>query len=163
MGILAPSATPPKRSRAFILIVLASFLLVGGWFLVNRKDDATILITFPNGSQIEAEVADTAEKRFFGLAFRDGLPAGWGMLYIFEASDLHRVDTRGYKMPVDLIWADETRRVVHTVEDAKPCVQAPCPLYGPPEKARYVLQTSAGFVRNEKVVSGMELNFILKL
>jgi len=164
MGILTPSASPPKRSRAFILIVLSSVLLVGGWFLANRKDDATIIITFPSGRQIEAEVADTPEKQFFGLAFRDGLPADWGMLYIFETSDRHRIGTKGYKIAVDLIWADETRRVVQVLEDVQPCAQDPCPLYGPsPEKARYVLLTSAGLVRDEKVVPGVELKFTLKL
>ena len=164
MGILTPSSSPPKRSRVFLLIVLASLLLVGGWFLANRKDDATIIVTFPNGRQIEAEVADTPEKQLFGLAFRDGLPAGWGMLYIFETADYHRIGTRGYKMAVDLIWADEARQVVHVLEGAKPCEKDPCPLYGPPpEKARYVLQTSVGVVQEEKLAPGSELKFTLKL
>ena len=164
MGIFAPSTSPPKRSRAFILIVLSAVLLVGGWFFVNRKDDATIVVTFPSGKQIEAEVADTPEKQFFGLAFRDGLPPDWGMLYIFETSDFHQVGTKGYRIPVDLIWADETRNVVYILEGVPPCAQDPCPLYGPPpEKARYVLQTAAGFVRDQHLTAGAELKFALKL
>ena len=165
MGILTPSTSrPPKRSRAFVLIVLASVLLIGGWLFTNRKDDATIIIIFPSGRQLEAEVADTPEKQLFGLAFRDGLPAGWAMLYIFETADYHRIGTKGYKVAVDLVWADEARRVVHVLENAQPCKEDPCPSYGPPpEKARYVLQAAAGIVREENVGPGIELKFVLKL
>lgn len=164
MGIFSPSTGAPKRSRIFVLIVLAAVLLISGWFLANRKDEATILVSFPDGASIEAEVADTPEKQFFGLAFRDALPPGWGMLYIFETSDYHRIGTKGYQIPVDLIWADESRHVVYVLEDAGPCADDPCPLYGPPpEKARYVLQTSAGFVHKKQIAPGMELKFTLKL
>jgi len=164
MGILTPSTSPPKRSRAFILVVLSLLLLSGSWFLVNRKDEATIVVTFPSGRQIETEVADTPEKQLFGLAFREGLPPDSGMLYIFEASDRHRVGTKGYKIPVDLIWADESRHVVHVVEGAGPCPQDPCPLYGPPpENARYILQTRTGVIKQERVVAGVELKFALRL
>lgn len=164
MGIFTPSTASPKRSRAFILLVLSAVLLTGTWFLANRSDDATIVVTFPSGKQMHTEVADTPEKQLFGLAFREGLPPDVGMLYIFETSDRHRVGTKGYKIPVDLIWADESRHVVHVVEAAAPCPQDPCPLYGPPpENARYVLQTHAGFIGEEGVAPGMELKFALKL
>lgn len=164
MGILAPSTSPPKRSRAFLLLVLSLVLLSGTWFLANRKDDATIVVTFPSGKQIETEVADTPEKQLFGLAFREGLPPDWGMLYIFETSDRHRIGTKGYKISVDLIWADESRHVVHVVEGAAPCQQDPCPLYGPPpDNARYVLQTHTGLVKAEGVTPGTELKFALRL
>lgn len=164
MPIFAPPTSPPKRSRVFVLLVLSLVLLAGSWFLVNRKDDATIVVTFPSGRQIEMEVADTPEKQLFGLAFREDLRPESGMLYIFEASARHRVGTKGYLVPVDLIWADESRHVVHLVENARPCPEDPCPLYGPPpEDARYVLQAAAGLIREERVVAGAELRFALKL
>lgn len=163
MAIFTPPTSAPKRSRVFILLVLTMMLLVGSWFLVNRKDDATIVVTFPSGRQVEMEVADTPEKQFFGLAFREGLRPDAGMLYIFEASARHRVGTKGYLAPVDLIWADESRHVVHLVENAQPCPKDPCPLYGPPpEDARYVLQAGAGLISREAVATGAELRFALK-
>jgi uncharacterized membrane protein (UPF0127 family) len=144
--------------------VLALLLLTASWFLTNQKDDQTIIVTFPSGKEIETEVADTPEKLLFGLAFRDTLPPDWGMLYIFETSDRHRVRTKGFKFPVDIIWADESRHVVHVLAGAAPCAQDPCPLYGPPpENARYVIETAAGFLEREHVDPGMELKFTLKL
>lgn len=163
-GILTPLGGAPKRSRVFVLIVLALVLLIGSFFLTNKKETDIIVVTFPSGTEIEAEVADTPEKLLFGLAFRDGLPVDGGMLYIFETSDRHRLRTKGFKMPVDMIWVDESRRVVHMVEQAEPCHEDPCPLYGPPpENARYVIQTAAGFVKREGLAPGAELKFTLRL
>ncbi|WP_447974895.1 DUF192 domain-containing protein [Nitrospira sp. Kam-Ns4a] len=163
-GILEPAGGPPKRSRVFVLIILALVLLTGSFFLTNRKDTDTIIVTFPSGTEIEAEVADTPEKLLFGLAFRDGLPPNGGMLYIFETSDRHRLRTKGFRISVDMIWVDESRHIVHLVEHADPCPQDPCPQYGPPpENARYVIQTAAGFIKREGLAPGRELKFTLRL
>lgn len=159
-----PSKSSPKQSRVFVLLVLSLVLIAGSLFLTGRKDTDTIIVTFPSGKEIEAEVADTPEKLLFGLAFRDGLPPDSGMLYIFETSDRHRVRTKGFKIPVDMIWVDASRHVVHLVESADPCPQDPCPLYGPPpENARYVIQTAAGFLEQERLAPGAELKFTLRL
>lgn len=156
--------TTPKRSRVYILIALSILLISGALFMSNPKDTDVIIVTFPTGKQLEAEVADTPEKMLFGLAFRDGLPPDSGMLYIYETSDRHRVRTKGFRMPVDIIWADESRHVVHVVNNADPCPQEPCPFYGPPpENARYVIETSAGFATGNHVEPGMELKFTLRL
>jgi uncharacterized membrane protein (UPF0127 family) len=162
--MLAPTSSPPKRSRVVVLIILSVLLLTGSWFFMNQKDSDTIVVTFPSGRAIEAEVADTPEKLLFGLAFREALPPDSGMLYIFETSDRHGIRTKGFKFPVDIIWADESRHVVHVVGGAEPCLQDPCPLYGPPpEKARYIIETAAGFLDREPVQPGMELKFTLRL
>ncbi len=162
MGILTPSETPPTRTRAVVLVVLAA-VLIGGVLMFSGDQDQTIVVTFPNGTAIETEVANTPEKLLFGLAFRESLPPDRGMLYIFETSDRHKIRTKGFLIPVDVIWADESRHVVHLVERAQPCEKDPCPAYGPPpENARYVIETEAGFIRREKLSTGIELKFALK-
>jgi uncharacterized membrane protein (UPF0127 family) len=154
----------PSRQRFFVLIVLALMLVTGSFFLTNKKEIETIIVTFPSGREIEAEVADTPEKLLFGLAFREGLPPNTGMLYIFEASGPHRMRTTGFTVPVDMIWVDETRHVVSMVATAAPCPKEPCPLYGPPpQDARYVIQTAAGFLHTEQLQAGAELKFTLRL
>jgi uncharacterized protein len=160
----ARETAAPKRGRVYVLIALAFLLISGTVFMSNPKDTDVIIVTFPTGKQLEAEVADTPEKMLFGLAFRDGLPPDSAMLYIYETSDRHRVRTKGFKMPVDIIWADESRHVVHIVNSADPCERDPCPFYGPPpENARYVIETHAGFAAGEHVKPGMELKFTLRL
>jgi uncharacterized membrane protein (UPF0127 family) len=148
----------------FTLIVLALVLVTGSFFLTNRKETDTIIVTFPSGHEIEAEVADTPEKLLFGLAFREGLPPNGGMLYIFEAAGLHRMRTTGFTVPVDIIWVDESHHVVDVHPNAAPCPREPCVAYGPPvENARYVIETAAGFAQQEHVAPGMELKFTLRM
>ncbi len=164
MGILTPSTKPPTTQRAVILVVLAIGLLAGSWFFAGPTETDTILVTFPSGTVLETEVADTPEKLLFGLAFRASLPPDTGMLYIFDTSDRHKVRTKAFTFPVDVIWANESRHVVHLVERAQPCPQDPCPAYGPPpENARYVIETEAGFIARERLSTGSELKFTLKL
>ena len=163
MGLLTPSETPPTRARAVVLILLA-VAVIGGVLMFSGERDEVIVVTFPSGTLMTTEVANTPEKLLFGLAFREALPPDTGMLYIFETSGRHKVWTKGFTFPVDMIWADESRRVVHLVEQALPCEKDPCPVYGPPpENARYVIETGAGFIKREQLSTGAELKFALKL
>lgn len=147
-----------------MMILLALLLMSVSVFLVDRKESSIIVVTFPSGAQLEAEVADTPEKLLFGLAFRETLPPHSGMLYIFEQNGLHRVTTREYRFPIDILWVDESHHVVHMMEHAEPCGKDPCPLFGPPpETVRYVIQTESGFIKKAEVKKSDELKYALRL
>jgi len=75
-----PSKSATTHSRVVVLLGLSLVLIIGSLFLTNWKDTDTIIVTFPSGTEIDAEVADTPEKLLFGLAFREGLPPDSGML-----------------------------------------------------------------------------------
>ncbi len=153
-----------KKKRIMTMILLALLLMSVSVFLVERKESSTIVVTFPSGAELEAEVADTPEKLLFGLAFRDGLPPNGGMLYIYEDNGLHRVRTKEYRFPIDILWVDESHHVVHLLEHAMPCSQEPCSLYGPPPApARYVIQAEAGFIKRSGVAKGDELKYALRM
>jgi len=154
----------PKKNRVIMMILLAVLMMSLSVFLVERKESSIIVVKFPSGVEIEAEVADTPEKLLFGLAFRDGLPQNGGMLYIFQENGLHRVRTREYRFPIDILWVDEGHHVVHMLEHAEPCAKDPCPQFGPPpEAARYVLQTEAGFLKKSGVSLNDELKYALRM
>lgn len=153
-----------KKKRIIMMVLLAVLLMSASLFLVERKESSVIVVTFPSGAALEAEVADTPEKLLFGLAFRDGLPPNGGMLYIYEENGLHRVRTKEYRFPIDILWVDESHHVVHLLERAAPCSAEPCLPYGPPpEPARYVIQAEAGFIRKAGVSKGDELKYALRM
>lgn len=153
-----------KKHRIIMMIMLAVLMMGAAALLVERKESSFIVVKFPSGAEIEAEVADTPEKLLFGLAFRDGLPPNGGMLYIFQQNGLHRVWTKQYRFPVDILWVDESHHVVHMLEHAEPCSKDPCPLYGPPpEAARYVIQTESGFLQKSGVSLNDELKYTLRM
>ena len=155
---------PPNKKRILFLALMALLLISGAMLFNAPKRTEIIEVRFPSGAKLQAEVADTPEKLLFGLAFQDYLPPNKGMLYIFEESAPHRVWTKEFRIPVDVIWVDESKLVVHVVEAAEPCIQDPCPWYGPPSKnARYVIEANAGFAKREGVVPGTKLKFTLRI
>ena len=153
-----------RRKKIVTFILLVILLISVSLFLGGPKESELIIVEFPNGKTMETEVASTPEKLLFGLAFREGLPADTGMLYIFESTGLHRVRIRQFRIPIDMMWIDESHHIVQILEQVPPCAQEPCPLYGPPpEPIRYLIETEAGYVRREAVTVGMELKFTLRM
>ena len=161
----ASGSQSEQRRKKIVTFVLLVILLVSiSLFLGGPKESELIIVEFPNGRTMETEVASTPEKLLFGLAFREGLPADTGMLYIFESTGLHRVQTRQFRIPVDMLWVDESHHVVNILEQVPPCVQDPCPLYGSPsEPVRYLIEAEAGYVKRASITTGMELKFTLRM
>jgi hypothetical protein len=154
-----------QATRLGLLALLALGLLMAGSYIMStNQGPESLIVTFPSGTQIHVEVADTPLMLHAGLAFRDSLLPGWGMLFIYERADFHRVNTEQYRLPVDLLWLDEGKRVILIEENVPPCATEKCPTYGPAaEKDRYVIATRAGFVRQERVPIGADLRFALQL
>lgn len=153
-----------RKKRLITLVLLAILLISASMFLTQRDETKTIIVTFPNGTELEAEVADTPEKLLFGLAFQEALPPNGGMIYIFDATGPHRVTTKEYRFPVDIIWIDESHHIVQMTENVEPCRREPCPWYGPPrDPVRYVIQTEAGFVKRQGLSAGDELKYTLRM
>jgi uncharacterized membrane protein (UPF0127 family) len=154
-----------QATRLGLLAILAiSLLMAGNYFMSASQGPDSLLVTFPSGTRIHVEVADTPLMLQAGLAFRDSLPPDWGMLFIYDRPEYHRLITRQYRFPVDLIWLDEARRVIFIAEKVPPCTAEQCPTYGPAsEKDRYVLAIPAGFVQREHLTTGADLKFTLQL
>lgn len=164
MGAIPAADREQKKKRITTLVLLAILLISVSLFLVERKESSIIIVTFPNGRELETEVADTPEKLLFGLAFRETLPPNSGMLYIFESTGPHRITTKEYRFAVDVMWIDESHHIVRMMENVPPCQREPCPWYGEgPEPVRYVIQTDAGFIKQIGVTTGMELKYTLRM
>lgn len=154
-----------QAGRLGILVVLAfGLLFAGNYFMAIRQGPESLLVTFPSGTQMHVEVADNPLMLQAGLAFRESLTPDWGMLFIYEGPGFHRVTTKEYRFPVDLIWLDEAKRVLLTIENAPACHGESCPAYGPSlEKDRYVIAARGGFVEQERLRTGTELRFVLQM
>jgi uncharacterized protein len=153
-----------KKKRIVTLALMAIFLMSASFFLIDRKGETIIVVSFPNGRELEAEVADTPEKLLVGLAFREALPANGGLLYIFESTGQNHLWTKAYRFPVDMIWVDESHHIVGLKENVAPCQLDDCPKYSSsPEAVRYAIQTEAGFIKREGIAIGQELKYTLRM
>lgn len=112
-----------------------------------------------NGFQIVADIAATGEQRSKGLAVKDDLEENQGMLFVFAKPSEHAFWMYNMKFPIDIIWLDSDRTVVHIEHGLEPCGPASCPTYRPDEKALYVLETVAGFAEMHDVTEGTIIEF----
>jgi uncharacterized membrane protein (UPF0127 family) len=122
---------------------------------------AVIPMTLPSGTVLQVEVMVNDEDRAMGLMFRPSLPRDHGMLFIFERPDFHGIWMKNCKFPIDIVWLDGDRKVVHLAESVPPCKAEPCPVYTPLRRASYVVELNAGQARREKALLGATLEFTL--
>jgi hypothetical protein len=122
---------------------------------------AVVPLTLPSGSVLQVEVMVKDEDRAMGLMFRPSLPRDRGMLFVFESTDFHGIWMKNCRFPIDILWLDEERKIVHVAEAVPPCKAEPCPVYNPLRRAAYVVELNAGQARRDKAVVGATLGFTL--
>jgi uncharacterized membrane protein (UPF0127 family) len=146
-----------KTSRHHILAVAIAASLAR----YASAAPAVVPLTLPSGKVLKVEVMVKDEDRAMGLMFRSSLPTDQGMLFIFEQSDFHGIWMKNCKFPIDILWLDDQKAIVHLEESVPPCKADPCPVYQPLRKASYVVELNAGQARREKAVVGKSLEFQL--
>jgi uncharacterized membrane protein (UPF0127 family) len=118
-------------------------------------------LTLPSGKVVQVELMVKDEDRAMGLMFRPSLPLDRGLLFVFDAPDFHGFWMKNCRFPIDMVWLDQDRKVVHVAEAVPPCKAEPCPVYQPLRKASYVVELNAGQARREKAVLGATIGFSL--
>jgi len=111
-------------------------------------------VTFPDGTRIWVEIAADDPTREQGLMFRDRMAADRGMIFVFPASGDYPFWMKNTLIPLDMVWIDEGKRVVHVSSNVPPCKADPCPSYPPNAVARYVLETNAGVAAQHHLKNG---------
>ncbi len=120
-------------------------------------------VTLPNGRVIRAEVmldlAPIDMQR--GMMFRDSLAPDRGMLFIHSKPGLYTYWMYQVKIPLDIIWMDQNRRIVEISTNTPPCktVASQCPTYGGHEQSRFVLELAGGEVARNGLRVGQILVF----
>jgi uncharacterized protein len=101
-------------------------------------------VVFPNGSSVGVEVVADPATRAQGLMFRPALSDDRGMLFLFPEPGRHSFWMKNTLIPLDILWIDDRRAIVHIERDVPPCRADPCPSYGPDRAASHVLELAAG-------------------
>jgi uncharacterized membrane protein (UPF0127 family) len=113
----------------------------------------------PSGAVYRLELALTPEEQAQGLMYRESLPQKTGMLFLFPDAAPHGFWMKNTMIPLDMIWMDDSGRVLYVSADTPPCKADPCPTYGPEAPARMVLEIAGGLAAREKITVGSTLKF----
>jgi uncharacterized membrane protein (UPF0127 family) len=153
----------PKSPLAIIASVL---MMVFGAAVVMLVWPSTLpsaqlaRITFPDGTMITADVADTAASRARGLSGRPSLEVDHGMLFIFEEPTVPTFWMPDMYFPIDIVWLDgET--VVSVSADVQPEEGTPTERYSPTKPITRVLEVNAGLAKAHGLTAGSSLDIQL--
>ena len=102
----------------------------------------------------EVELARTESQKEKGLQQRKSLDKNKGMLFIFYRSVQASFWMKDTFIPLDMLWMDEQRKIVHIAASVSPCLKDPCPIYKPSRDAAYVLEINAGLVEKYHIHVG---------
>ena len=112
-------------------------------------------------SAIDVEIADDDAERARGLMFRDAMAADHGMLFIHEREEPQAYWMKNTRIPLDILYFDDTRRLVSQQRDVPPCSLGD-PLPAVSERCARALRARAQRRRSRAAASwrtGAELRF----
>lgn len=109
-------------------------------------------------SVFRSELADTPKSRVKGLSGRAEIGKDEAMLFRFDYDDRWGIVMREMNFPIDIIWVNKNKQVVHIEADAQPDAE-PYEVYRPDEPARYVIEIAAGRAKQSGVKVGSTVKF----
>lgn len=110
------------------------------------------------GQRYTVEIADDHAERARGLMFRDALGDGKGMLFIHERTEPQAYWMKNTRIPLDILYFDESLRLVSQQRDVPPCSAGDrCPPYPSAAPARFVLELNAGEAERLELQDGAAL------
>ncbi len=119
---------------------------------------ARVLLEDASGGvhRVDVEVAATPEARTRGLMWRQELPAGQGMLFVFPEEEVQSFWMRNTLIPLDMLFIDSAGKIVGVVENAQPRTLTSRSVGLP---GRYVLEVPGGWSRAQGLARGGTVRF----
>lgn len=129
--------------RAAITGLFAAVLMAGLFGCGAEAERA--VVTVGSAGAFEMEVATTAAQQERGLAGRDAVSEGTGMLFVFDSPRTEQVWMAGMKVSIDIAWVADGRVVsVDTLQPCRESDQAQCPRWTSPTAVTSLLEVPVG-------------------
>jgi len=151
-------------SIVLFLTAIAFFLCAQNSNLENNnkteKNNSDIIskVCFENKC-FKVEIADTTEERETGLMNRKYLEPDSGMLFLFKEEGEYNFWMKNVLIPLDMIWINESNRIVFIKNNAEPCRTKLCEFFNPNKKAKYVLEVNGGISKEVGIEIGDVVEF----
>jgi len=156
---LAPKRCDFRKASQFLFF---SLIFLQNLCTAQIQGKAFIKMFLPDGYAITAELAVSDDERQLGLMYRKKINPDQGMLLVFEQENFYSIWMKNMKIPLDILWLDREKRIVHIERDVPPCKEDPCPTYTSRFPAMYVLELKAESVKEHKLKMYDRLDFVLE-
>ncbi|PLS80582.1 hypothetical protein CYG49_04920 [Candidatus Saccharibacteria bacterium] len=145
-----------KLATFAILFVAVVSILMFSLSLGTPKPTERAVI---NNRSIALDVADTADEREKGLSGTAQLQSNRGLLFVFEDTGYWSFWMKDMNYSIDIIWFNESRRVIHLEEKVSPNTYPR--QFVPNTPAKYVLEIPAGRAKEYDIKLGDQATFYL--
>lgn len=144
------------------LLSACAILLAMTLSLPSRAPSANAAVTYhqltflPVNASIKAEIAATEPAREKGLMFRTSLDKNSGMIFYFEQTGYHAFYMYNTRIPLTVIFLNESLRIVD-IQEMAPCLEQnpfACPTYTPRARCKYAIEVNQEFVREHGIKNG---------
>lgn len=145
-----------KKTKSALRLVLILLVLVTVCMLAVVIVRGANRDTLKFGSQIlQLEIVDNADLRKKGLSGRESLLSDQGMLFVFDSPGVECFWMKDMKFPIDIVWLDEQKQVVHMKENVTP--ESYPESFCPKTSAKYVLEVRSGLAKEQNIRIGSQL------
>ena len=109
---------------------------------------------------LNVEIADTDERRAYGLMFRDKLGRDEGMLFIFDDEDQRSFWMQNTLIPLSIAYISR-EKVLNEMMDMQPAVMGASrpKTYPSKKKAMFALEMNIGWFDRHKIRPGVSFKF----
>lgn len=113
-----------------------------------------------SGAAFRLELATTDAERAQGLMFRESLPEGAGMLFLFDGAAIRPFWMKNCHFPLDIVHLTADGTVVDVLANVPPCAADPCPTYPNTVPSDTVLEINAGAAAKNGLARGARVRFV---
>lgn len=137
-----------------MLLAAVVFAIAVFGFQAWATRDRTLVV---GGHAYALETAISRDEQDRGLSGRKSLDKDKGMLFVLRTNDKHCFWMKDMQFPLDIIWLDETGKVVHIEHEVSPDTypEAICPS----QNAQYVIELNAGQAAEAGILEGRVVTF----
>lgn len=138
------------------LFALIAFVFLSGPVVAEAcRPDQVLLRGDWGQARFRVEVADDGKERAQGLMFRDSMATGAGMLFVYPRPQVAiSFWMKNTRIPLDIIFLDETGTVQRIAHSAIPYDETPLPGGG---GIQYVLEVNGGLAKAMGIAKGTQL------
>jgi uncharacterized protein len=134
-------------------------VLMGVWSACGSHASLSQVSLFPQQGEavrVAVEIANTEEKRQFGLMYRTDLSEMQGMLFLFPREGPLAFWMKNTPRSLDIIYINSARTIVGIARNTVPFSEENLPSGKP---AQFVLEVNGGFCRRHGITEGDRVEF----
>ena len=143
------------RIGAVLALALALTLGVGA----ARAEVTFVRAVFEGGDSLALEVADSAHERQRGLMYRQELPEGWGMLFVFERPQALSFWMKNTYAPLSIAFLEDDGTIVN-IRRMRPLDTTT--RHRSRKPVRFALEVPQGWFREHDVRPGQRVQLLRK-